>query len=71
MDGPIVLAGLCDDERTLYGDKDNPETMLRPHNLHRRPGYRTHNQPRNVRFMPLYEVCDERYTVYFPMQGTG
>jgi uncharacterized protein len=73
MDGPIVLAGLCDDERTLYGDKDNPATLLTPHNerewAYWRPGYRTHDQPRNVRFLPLYEVRDERYTVYFSVRG--
>jgi DUF1680 family protein len=77
MDGPVVLAGLCDDERTLRGDKDHPETILRPHNLHRkpeywtygRPEYRTHNQLHNVRFIPLHEVRDERYTVYFPVHG--
>jgi DUF1680 family protein len=78
MDGPVVLAGLCDDERTLRGDKDHPETILTPHNLHRkpqywthrRPEYRTQNQPRNIHFLPLHEVRDERYTVYFPVQGT-
>jgi hypothetical protein len=77
MDGPVVLAGLCDDDRTLRGDKDHPETILRPHNLHRkpeywtyrRPEYRTHNQLHNVRFIPLHEVRDERYTVYFPVHG--
>ncbi|HKO24719.1 MAG TPA: hypothetical protein VJY65_08265, partial [Chloroflexota bacterium] len=77
MDGPVVLAGLCDDERTLRGDKDHPETILTPHNLyrkpeyrtHRRPEYRFHNQLHYVRFIPLHEVRDERYTVYFPVQG--
>jgi uncharacterized protein len=74
LDGPVVLAGLCDEEREVRGDRDDPETLLTPHNEREwafwRPGYRTHNQPRNVRFIPLYEVRDERYTVYFPVRGT-
>jgi len=74
MEGPVVLAGLCDEERTLYGDKDNPGTLLTPHNEREwaswRPGYRTYGQPRNVRFLPLHEIRDEPYTVYFPVRGT-
>jgi hypothetical protein len=31
------------------------------------PWYRTVGQARGLRFIPLYEVRDERYTVYFPM----
>lgn len=73
MDGPVVLAGLCDGERTLHGDKDNPETMLMPDNEREwamwRTGYRTRNQERGLRFVPLYEICDERYTVYFPIRS--
>ena len=72
MDGPVVLAGLCDEERMLYGDKDNPETMLTPDDEREwstwKPGYRTCNQERGFRFVPLYEIRDERYTVYFPVQ---
>jgi DUF1680 family protein len=74
MDGPVVLAGLCDDEMALYGDKDDPQTMLTPHNEREwsnwMTGYRTRNQPRNVRLVPLYEVADERYSVYFPVRPT-
>jgi DUF1680 family protein len=72
MDGPVVLAGLCDEERMLHGDKDNPETILAPDNEREwsswMTGYRTHNQERGFRFIPLYEVRDERYTVYFPIR---
>jgi uncharacterized protein len=71
MDGPVVLAGLCDEERTLCGDTDHPETMLVPDNEREwrawQPGYRTRNQARGIRFLPLYEIVDERYTVYFPV----
>jgi DUF1680 family protein len=74
MDGPVVLGGLCDEERTLYGDKDNPETMLTPDDEREwsmwKPGYRTRNQERGFRFVPLYEIRDERYTVYLPVRET-
>jgi DUF1680 family protein len=72
MDGPVVLGGLCDEERMLYGDKDNPETMLTPDNEREwtmwKPGYRTRNQERGFQFIPLYEIRDERYAVYFPVR---
>jgi DUF1680 family protein len=74
MDGPVVLAGLCDEERALIGDKDDPRTLLTPDNerewTHWMTGYRTHHQARNIRFLPLYEVTDQRYTVYFPVRPT-
>ncbi len=72
MDGPVVLAGLCDEERALVGDKDHPETILTPHNEREwwfwRPAYRARGQERGLRFVPLYEVQDERYTLYFPIR---
>ena len=72
MDGPVVLAGLCDEERALVGDKDDPRTLLTPDNEREwtnwMPGYRTHHQSRNIRFLPLYEVLDQPYTVYFPVR---
>lgn len=72
MDGPVVLAGLCDEERALYGDPDYPETILTPDNEREwiwwRPGYRTINQEQGLRFLPLYEIRDQRYTVYFPIK---
>jgi uncharacterized protein len=75
MDGPVVLAGLCDEERALVGDKDDPRTLLTPDNEREwgswHHGYRTQNQARNIRFLPLYEVTDQRYTVYFPIQPAG
>jgi hypothetical protein len=74
MDGPVVLAGLCDEERTLLGDARNPSTLLKPDNEREwgnwEPGYRTRNQERNIRFVPLHDVRDERYTVYFPVTET-
>jgi len=72
MDGPVVLAGLCDEERTLRGNANAAETLLTPDNEREwnewKPGYRTRRQPHNIRFLPLYDIRDERYTVYFPVQ---
>jgi uncharacterized protein len=72
MDGPIVLAGLCDEERMLTGDAAHPHTMLVPDNEREwaqwLPGYRTVNQERGIRFKPLYLIEDESYTVYFPIK---
>jgi len=72
MDGPVVLAGLCDEERALYGDPAHPEALLAPDNEREFDtwlgGYRTVGQDRGVRFRPLYEIADERYTVYFPVR---
>ncbi len=73
MDGPVVLAGLCDDARALRGDPHDAETMLAPHNEREwanwKAGYRTINQRLDFRFIPLHEIVDERYTVYFPVRA--
>jgi len=73
MDGPVVLAGLCEEERTLHGDKDNPASMLTPDNEREwgewKQSYRVQNQERGLHFKPLYEVVDEPYTVYFPVRS--
>ena len=72
MDGPLVLAGLCDEERTLHGDPAHPETLLIPDHEREwstwKGWYRTAGQERGIRFIPLHEVKDERYTVYFPVK---
>ncbi len=75
MEGPIVLAGICDREINLRGDIKEPETILMPEYEHeyelvswKQSHYRTVNQDSNIEFMPLYEVVDQRYTIYFPIQ---
>ncbi len=73
LDGPMVLAGLCGEERVLSGELRDPSTMLTP-DREREWGtwltgqYRTVHQDRGFRFIPLYEVTDEPYTVYFPVR---
>lgn len=71
MDGPVVLGGLVNEERTLVGDIEHPETMIQPY--HEREWYewtnlyRTVNQMRGFYFKPLKEIGNQTYTVYFPV----
>ena len=72
VDGPIVLAGLTDRDCGLTGALSRPESILLPETPHTydvfvwlQNTYRTRRQPENFRFVPLYEVTDETYTVYF------
>ena len=72
LEGPIVLAGLTDRDCGLHGD---PADVLMPRTEHtystypwRQSCYVTRNQPVNFRFIPLYEVNDETYTVYFSLK---
>lgn len=72
LDGPVVLAGLVAEERTLIGDPQDPSTMIAPH--HEREWsnwtslYRTANQMRGFYFKPLKEIGNQAYTVYFPVR---
>ena len=73
MDGPVVLAGLCDEERTLRGDARDPSTVCsrRITSASGASGSRAtgrRNQAHNIRFLPLHDIRDERYTVYFPVE---
>ncbi len=69
MDGPMVLAGLCSEERILTGDKDHCDTILTPDDEREWPtwksGYRTKGQNFGFKFIPLHEISDEKYQVYF------
>lgn len=76
--GPIALAGITDHEQTLYGDKENPDSLLVSHDEGGRGNndvlwhhwYKTRLQANNIIFKPLYEIDDEVYTVYFPIWKT-
>ena len=70
--GPIVLAGLTQDVDTIRGDLDKPDGFLYRNTEHiydtfvwLQNNYMTKHQPKNIRLIPLYEVTDEAYTVYF------
>jgi len=58
---------------TLTGNPAQPESFLTPDNerewIYWREGYRTRGQVQNIRFIPLYEVREEVFTVYFPLEG--
>lgn len=73
MYGPDVLAGLVEDEITLYGDLDDLESLLAVDDEREwwvwNTRFRTKGQYQNIRFMPLNRICHERYTVYFPVQS--
>ena len=69
---PHPRSGRCGDEITLMGNKKKADTILIPDDEREWSqwlgGYRTKNQDRNIHFIPLYEVRDESYAVYFPVR---
>jgi hypothetical protein len=70
--GPVVLAGLTDGEIALTAaDPDHPEGSLAPDDERQWTewlrGYRTVGQDRSTRLLPVHEVVDQRYSVYFPV----
>lgn len=69
MYGPIALAGLCEDEKTLCTGGRKPEEILRPYNENawEDVSFYTVGQSANIKFIPLYNVIDEKYTIYFPV----
>jgi uncharacterized protein len=60
------------DSLALVGDAAHPEKILIPDDerewFYWRGDYRTTGQPTNFRLIPLYEVRDEVYTVYFEIK---
>jgi DUF1680 family protein len=62
-------------ELPLYGRLTEPAALLQPDNDREfsrwRIGYRTTGQPQNIRLIPLYEIRDEAYAVYFPINPTS
>lgn len=71
LDGPVALAGLCGEERTLWY-REKPEELLTPYRVRRwaewLPDWKTVNQPQNIIFKPLYSIGHETYTTYFPVK---
>ena len=72
--GPVVLAGLTEEERTLHvPDLSRPEQIL-VHDNEREWGswkftFRTTGQERGIRFIPLHDVGYEPYSIYFPVKS--
>ena len=71
VEGPIVLAGLCASETALQGHAAHPVAMLAVDNERQwtqwLTRYRTVGQTQSIRLIPLHEVTDERFSVYFPI----
>lgn len=69
--GPIVLAGLIDHEVALRADASSPELILTPDNERQWTQwllrYRTVGQVRSIRFLPLHEIEDQPFSIYFPI----
>lgn len=72
LEGPIVLAGLHNQDEGLYLDNEHPENTFMPLTEHtyntfpwKQSTYLTKNQPKNMTFVPLYDITDEEYTIYF------
>ena len=70
LDGPVLLAGITDEERTLYEKADRE--LLVPREERKwsnwQNQYQTTGQPINFTFKPLYDVGHEKYTIYFPIE---
>ena len=71
LDGPIVLAGITD-QNAIKGDFNAPDGFLRGRVEHTyetftwsQNRYETGFQDKNFRLIPLYEVDEQRYTIYF------
>ena len=56
----------------IIGDASHPETFLTADNEREwgywRGDYRTRGQPQNFRLIPIHEVRDETFTLYFPVE---
>lgn len=75
LDGPVLLVGLSEEERTLYvKDGKKVEDLLAPHEERKwttwQMIYQTVNQSSNFLFKPLKDIGRETYTVYFPTEET-
>lgn len=75
LEGPVVLAGLCDTDKGLYLEGGDIKPLMRPRYEHtysvfpwQQSTYQTKGQPENVTFVPVYDVTDEAYTMYFTIK---
>lgn len=72
LEGPVVLAGLCDKDFHITMDSTGPESVLAYVTEHtydtfpwQQSTYRTVNQTETITLAPLYDITDEPYTIYF------
>ena len=71
-EGAVVLAGLVDREVSLEGDPADAAALLVPDDERQwtqwLTRYRASGQPASIRFVPLHDVTDEPFAVYFPVR---
>lgn len=71
LEGPIVLAGVCDSDEGLKVGDDLSKILIpfKEHTYETFPWqqstYVTANQDKNFRVKALYDILDESYTLYF------
>lgn len=75
LEGPVVLAGLCGSDCGIRSESGDPTKALVNVTEHtystfpwQQSTYRTVGQPENFDLIPLYDVTDEEYTVYFTVK---
>lgn len=70
--GPLALVGICDSEKTLTADKENPGDILKHSNEREwgswKDSFVTTGQQDAIRFIPIKDVGYDAYTVYFPIK---
>ena len=70
MYGPLVLAGLTDENRHFLADANDIGSWIKP--VEGQPlTFRTQGQPTDITFIPLNRVIAERYGVYWVVTKEG
>jgi hypothetical protein len=70
MYGPVVLAGLTEQDRYFFADVNNLESWIKP--VEGQPlTFRTTGQTPDMTFIPLNKVLDEHYGVYWVITSAG
>lgn len=73
VDGPIVLAGLTDSDMGIEGELKDVLCSRVEHTYSTftwsQNEYVTRKQTKNFKLLPLYDVNEETYTVYFTKKG--
>lgn len=76
MEGPVALAGVIDTDYGIDLKGKKISDILIPCREHtyttypwQQSTYRTRGQKKNFTFVPLYEITDEQYTLYFNIDG--
>ena len=68
MNGPEVLAGICDREQVITIPKGNPRGAFRMYDEADWHPACYHLIGQGIKFVPISTIVDETYTVYFPIR---